>query len=348
MNRGLRSPLLVGLTASLLFSSCTDDSVESEAPSQVELDASQLSARSQLTVHFDPPLVTGSVFYFRLSGGSLYWLSPAIGDLDAEFGVADPSGIAVAVEAIRRESAVLSLPDIPDDESAELCFDEDLAFCVPFDVSQEGDATIPRPNGGKPGLTTGFEKQRSDREQASEAVDEPEPADATLEVQERMHMGGLFGRELRENFGSQLGVIGWSDDHSEFVVRGIAFTRDQVSRIKMAAQRLGIPVRVIETALTTGEQQQLSDLIRERILHALPSEVGWTVGIDLDSQRIGVAVESYSNLSELDRAIRSVAEDFLRTLGLERAAINAPSLDKVDAGDLYYVVDTESAQSRPG
>ena len=344
MNRGLLSPLLVGLIASLLFSSCADDSAESEAPSQVELDTSQLSTRGQLTVQFDPPLITGSLFFLRLSGGTLYWLSPAIGDANAEFGVADPSSIEVTLEAFRRESAVLGLPDIPDDESAELCFNEDFAFCVPLDVSQEGEATVPLPNGGEPGLTAGLENQGSEHGQAREAVDEPEPSDTTLEMQERMRLGGLFGSELRENFGSQLGVIGWSDDRAEFVVSGVGFTPDQVSHIRADAQRLGVPVRVIETALATSEQQQLSDLIREQVLHALPAEVGWSIGIDWDTQRIGVDVEGYADLAELDRAIRSVAEGFLKTLGLERAATNAPALDEIDAGDLYYLAGAESAQ----
>ena len=155
-------------------------------------------------------------------------------------------------------------------------------------------------------------------------------------MQERMRLGGLFGSELRENFGSQLGVIGWSDDRSEFVVRGVGFTPDQVSHIKADA-RLGVPVRVIETALATSEQQQLSDLIREKVLNALPSEAGWSIGIDLDTQRICVAVEGYADLAELGREIHSVAEDFLKTLELERAAVNAPALDEIDAGDLYYL-----------
>ena len=179
MNRGLRSPLLVGLIASLLLASCADDSTESKAPSQVELDTSQLSTRGELTVQFDPPLITGSVFFLRLSGGTLYWLSPSRDGTDPSFGEADPSSIAVTLEAIRRTSVVLSLPDIPDDESAELCFNEDFAFCVPLDVSQEGEATVPLPNGGEPGLTAGLENQGTEHGQAREAVDEPEPSDAT-------------------------------------------------------------------------------------------------------------------------------------------------------------------------
>ena len=118
----------------------------------------------------------------------------------------------------------------------------------------------------------------------------------------------------------QLGVIGWSEDRSEFVVRGVGFTSDQVSRIKAGRATVGldVPVRVVETALVTSDQRRLSDLIREQVLHALPPEVGWTIGIDLDSQRIDVGVDGYGDLAELDRAIRSVVEDFLKTLVLQR------------------------------
>lgn len=338
MRRGLSRPLLVGLTANLLFSSCVDDSAESEAPSQVELDTSQLSTRGQLTVQFDPPLITGSLFFLRLSGGILYWLSPAMGDIKAEFGVADPSSIEVTLEAFRRESVVLRLPVIPDDESAELCFNEDFAFCVPVDVSHYGEAAVPLPKGGEPGLTAALENQWNEHGQATETVDEQEPPETTREMQERMRLGGLFGSELRENFGSQLGVIGWSDDRAEFVVHGVGFTPDQISHVRVDAERLGVPVRVVETVLATSEQQQLSDLIREQVLHALPAEVGWSIGIDWDTQRISVAVEGYADLAALDRAIGRVVGGFVRVLEIQRAAINLPSLGQIDVGNLYYVV----------
>ncbi len=345
MIRWFRSSFSVGLMASLLLSSCADDSAVSEASPQVELDSSQLAASGRLTVHFDPPLITGSVFFLRLSGGTVYWLSPGRAGGNASFGFADPSSIVVTVEAIRYESAVLSLPDIPDDESADLCFNEDFAFCVPLEVSQDGEMAVALPDGGESGLSEGLEKQGGNLGREGEPADEPGAAGAVLEMQERMRLGGLFGSELRDNFGSQLGVIGWSEDRSEFVVRGVGFTSDQVSRIKADAQRLGldVPVRVVETALVTSDQRRLSDLIREQVLHALPPEVGWTIGIDLDSQRIDVGVDGYGDLAELDRAIRSVVEDFLKTLVLQRAATNAPTLDEINAGDLYYVGGAESA-----
>ena len=173
---------------------------------------------------------------------------------------------------------------------------------------------------------------------------EPEPTVATFEMQGRSGLGGVFGAELRENFGSQLGVIGWSDDGSEFVVRGVGLTPDQVSRISADAERLGVAVQVIATELATSEQKQLSDEIREQILHALPPQVGWSIGIDLDTQRIGVAIEGYADLAELDGTIRGVSEDFVRALEFQRAASIAPALGELDAGDLYYVVGAESAQ----
>ncbi len=320
MTVGLRSALLVGLMASLMSASCGDSGSDvSSAPSAVELDTSQLSTGGRLTVNFDPPFIAGSVFFLRLSGGSLYWLSPDRYGANSSFGEADPSNIEVTLEAIRHTSVVLSLPHIPDDESAELCFNEDFAFCVPLDVS-DGELTVTRPGEGG-----------------------SEPADAVLETHEQMRLGGLFGGELREYLGSQLGVIGWSDDGSEFVVRGVGLTPDQVSRISEDAQRLGVPVRVVAAALATSEQHQLIDLIREQVLHALPAEVGWSIGIDLDTQRIGVTVEGHADLADLDRVIRSVAEGFLKTLGLQRAATYAPAADVVDARDLYYVVGAEAA-----
>ncbi len=166
---------------------------------------------------------------------------------------------------------------------------------------------------------------------------------AVLETHEQVHSGGLFGGELREYLGSQLGVIGWSDDGSEFVVRGVGLTPDQVSRISADAQRLGVPVRVVAAALATSEQHQLIDLIREQVLHALPAEVGWSIGIDLDTQRIGVTVEGHADLPELDLAIRGVASAFVTALELERAVSNAPALGEIEARHLYYVADGEFA-----
>ena len=160
-------------------------------------------------------------------------------------------------------------------------------------------------------------------------------------MQGQSALGGLFGAELRENFGSQLGVVGWSDDGSEFVVRGVGLTPDQIYRIRERAQRLGLTAQVVATELEISKQKQLSDLIREQILHALPSEVGWAIGIDLDTQRVGVEVEGYADLAALNNAVRGVSEEFVRTLELERAAINSPALAQIDAGDLYYVASAE-------
>ena len=170
---------------------------------------------------------------------------------------------------------------------------------------------------------------------------ELEPTGATLEMQGQSALGGLFGAELRENFGSQLGVVGWSDDGSEFVVRGVSLTPDQIYRIRERAQRLGLTAQVVATELEISEQKQLSDLIREQVLHALPSEVGWAIGIDLDTQRVGVEVEGYADLAALNNAVRGVSEEFVRTLELERTAIDSPALAQIDAGDLYYVAGAE-------
>ncbi len=185
----------------------------------------------------------------------MYWLSPSRAGSDPDFGVTDPSSIVVNVEAIRYESAVLSLPDIPDDESAELCFNEDFAFCVPLEVSRGEEMEVALLDWDE---SVRNEEQGGGPGREGEPVGEAGPGGAVPEMQERMRLGGLFGSELRENFGSQLGVTGWSDDRSEFVIRGVGFTSEQVSRIKTDAQRLGldVPVRVVETALATSEQRR--------------------------------------------------------------------------------------------
>ena len=62
----------------------------------------------------------------------------------------------------------------------------------------------------------------------------------------------------------------------------------------------------------------------------------------MDTQRVGVEVEGYADLAALNNAVRGVSEEFVRTLELERAAINSPALAQIDAGDLYYVAGAES------
>ena len=128
--------ILLGVaTLNLLVGSCAN-SVDSRPRSEVELDTSRLTTNGRLTVHFDPPIITGSVFFLRVHGGPLYWLGPAVGNVEAKFGVVDSNEIVTTLEAVIRESAELILPDLPDYKVAEICFNEDFNFCVPLNESQ--------------------------------------------------------------------------------------------------------------------------------------------------------------------------------------------------------------------
>ena len=172
---------------------------------------------------------------------------------------------------------------------------------------------------------------------------DPEPLIEELEMQEQRRLTGEFGSALRQNFSSQLEVIGWSDNGNESVVHRVGLSPEQDSRIGAEAQHLGLTTHVVATDLATSEKQQLNDSIRKEVLHSLPPQVGWSIGIDLDTQRIGVAVEGYTRIAELDRKIRGVSESFVTALQLQRAATNKPRLSGVNAADLYSVVDAELA-----
>ena len=133
-NRRFLLTLLGAVAMSLLMASCAHCR-DNPPPVAVEFDTSRLTTDAQLTVHFEPPLITGTTFFLRVPGGPVYWLGPAQGNGEANFGVVDSNVIASFAIAVPYESAELVLPYLPHYRGAELCFNEDFCFCAPINAT---------------------------------------------------------------------------------------------------------------------------------------------------------------------------------------------------------------------
>lgn len=174
---------------------------------------------------------------------------------------------------------------------------------------------------------------------------------AADELGERQLLGGELKEKLSEQFGDRLGVTGWTEGSATFEVALVMPNPADVSVVDDLATALGLDVIVESAAMSRSELYALRDGL-ERVVAPVLGEAGWSLGIDLDTQRVYLSVESIdpSETDALIDRIRPVAERevtaataALRPSLSERAAASGHRFD--DAIDSVFAIVAGSVES---
>ncbi len=148
-------------------------------------------------------------------------------------------------------------------------------------------------------LTSGFIPERAPLGVEGSGLPTQQQLDSAL--------AGQFKVAVTELIGDRLGIVGWADDGSSFVVRVADLSpRDERQVKRLVRQEFpALTVTVESTPLSRAELHELRDVLEGEI----PDELtGWDVGIDLDAAAIsmnfhpGSAQESVSDREALIEA----------------------------------------------